>query len=62
MDYRPRRYKGIIFDTGEPCVMEVTGFWTSSHGRITSYRRVDQEDNKQYSKDRNNVFYVETVD
>ena len=60
----PRRIlKGTIEDTGEPCQMEANGFWIGNGGRhITSYLRVDKEDNRQYSMDRHHRFWIETED
>ena len=58
-----RYVKGTIAETGEKAIFVANGYWIAYGGRkITSYVRVDKEDNKQYSKDRHNNFYVETVD
>ena len=59
----PRKYKGLIYETGEPCIMEINGAWAVCGGHtITSYIRIDKPDNKQYSRNKNNIFFVETVD
>lgn len=67
----PNTVSGRIATTGEPCVMQVTGYWTGAGGRhITSYWRVDKpdlDDNgervyRQYSMDRHHLFYLETED
>lgn len=58
-----KEYKGTIETTGEKCVMVQTGYWEGSKGRhITSYIRKDIPDNRQYSKDRHNRFWIETED
>ena len=58
-----RNTYGRLADTGERCVMQANGFWVAAGGRhVTSYVRVDKEDNKQYSMDRKHLFYVETED
>ena len=61
-----RKYKGTIENTTESCIMEANGYWVGAKGRhITSYVRVDKKDEKvfrQYSKDRNNRFWVESED
>ena len=57
-----KKYKGTIYETGERCIMINNGFWLSGTRKISSYIRIDKPDNCQYSKDRHNRFYVETVD
>lgn len=58
-----RTYKGVIYETGEKATFVSNGFWIGSKGRhITSYERTDVEDTKQYSRDKNNVFYTEMWD
>ena len=52
---------GHLAETGERCVMQAIGFWIAAGGRrVTSYVRVDKEDNKRYSMDRKHMFYIET--
>lgn len=57
---------GTLAETGEKCVMRMTGYWIGSGGRhISSYERVDQQEtdiHRQYSMDRKHRFYVETED
>lgn len=58
-----RLYGGTIANTNERCKMVATGYWIGANGRrITSYKRFDKEDNKQYSKDRYCRFWVESED
>ena len=64
--------KGIIYETGEKCLMRMNGYWVGAGGRhISSYERVDKDveyDDKgrpvyrQYTMDRHHVFYLETED
>lgn len=54
---------GTIENTNERCKMVATGYWIGEKGRhITSYKRVDKEDNKQYSMDKYRRFWIETED
>lgn len=63
MESKRRIHKGIIADTGEQCEMRANGFWIGARGaHITSYERIDKEDGIQYSKEKCNVFHIETVD
>lgn len=57
-----KEHKGKIENTDETCVMVLTGFWISGSRKISSYIRKDKPDNRQYSKDRHNRFWVETED
>lgn len=64
--------RGTIAETGEPCIMRMTGYWIGARGRhISSYERVDKEVEyddrgravyRQYSMDRQHKFYLETED
>lgn len=54
---------GTIENTNERCEMVSNGYWIGENGRhITSYERVDKEDNKQYSMDKYHRFWIETED
>ena len=63
---------GKIAETGEPCKMRMTGYWTGAQGKhISSYERIDKEVEyddqgravyRQYSMDRHHRFWVETED
>lgn len=54
---------GTIENTYERCKMVATGYWIGKNGRhITSYKRVDKEDNRQYSMDKFRRFWIETED
>lgn len=54
-------YKGIISETGEHGLFQINGYWVMSGGRkMSSYIRVDKTENRQYSRDRHNRFYIET--
>ena len=61
MEHNMRPIGGTIENTSERCKMVANGFWVGGKGRrITSYERVDKEDNKQYSMDRFHRFWIET--
>lgn len=55
-------FRGTIENTYEKCEMVCNGFWKAGSRKISSYVRIDKPDNKQYSKDRFNRFWIETVD
>ena len=66
---KTRIYTGTIFDEDvkeyglpENCQMVATGCWVNGSKKITSYQFADgSHAEMQFSKDRNNVFYLEAI-